>query len=184
MASSGVTRLGDPRVALFRNGAPRRLFVRLSFAYQVCASCKSVQASPWSILQAVPTFLTPLFNIIALTTCAGPIFFLCLPTFYEYNVVGSFLTGGNRPLLSANRKSHLTYVATPARFCQACKRVEERRDAASQGLPPLSGPLRNIHQELHSLQGEFRDLRNSYLKVCCLLGPGCSDCFSKGCCLC
>eukprot|EP00904_Undaria_pinnatifida_P007827 jgi/Undpi1/4174/HiC_scaffold_16.g07541.m1 len=46
----------------------------------------------------------------------------------------------------------------------ACKRVEERRDATSPGLPPLSPALRNIHQELHSLQGEFRDLRNSYLK--------------------
>lgn len=48
--------------------------------------------------------------------------------------------------------------------------MEERRDATSPGLPPLSGPLRNIHQELHALQGEFRDLRNSYLRVRCLLG--------------
>lgn len=48
---------------------------------------------------------------------------------------------------------------------QACKYVEERRDAVSVGLPPLAGPLRNIASDLKTLQGEFRELRDTYAKV-------------------
>ncbi len=58
---------------------------------------------------------------------------------------------------------NLSLFAPP--LSQGCKYVVERRDAVSIGLPPLAGPLRNIANDLKTLQGEFRELRDSYVKV-------------------
>ncbi|CAM9378240.1 unnamed protein product [Pylaiella littoralis] len=66
--------------------------------------------------------------------------------------------------LAENAWAKDQYGVGLAYMVQACKYVEERRDTVSVGLPPLAGPLRSINQDLRTLQGEFRGLRDSYAK--------------------
>ncbi|CAM9863696.1 unnamed protein product [Ectocarpus sp. 6 AP-2014] len=66
--------------------------------------------------------------------------------------------------LAENAWAKDEYGVGLAYMTQACKYVEERRDAVSVGLPPLAGPLRNISHDLKTLQGEFRQLRDAYAK--------------------
>eukprot|EP00903_Cladosiphon_okamuranus_P015926 g14711.t1 len=66
--------------------------------------------------------------------------------------------------LAENAWAKDEYGVGLAYMIQACKYVEERRDAVSVGLPPLAGPLRNIANDLKTLQGEFRQLRDTYAK--------------------
>lgn len=51
-----------------------------------------------------------------------------------------------------------------ALMIQACTFIAERNDVVSVGLPPLSGPLRSIHNEIRALQAETRALLTSYQK--------------------